>query len=123
MEKFGKIVIIYALSVVVSFSLALTIFKFYWPPLLVSMVITGIGGLIVILEWPEKSSRGRSGKRHGWNEQEKEMVRDRQDGKCAKCGKNPPRWEYHHKDGNRSNNSLSNCQGLFPNCHSVETHD
>jgi len=59
----------------------------------------------------------------GWSEVEKEQVRTRQDGKCAKCQKPPPaRWEYHHIDGDTSNNSLDNCEGLCPNCHSVKTH-
>jgi len=59
----------------------------------------------------------------GWSEVEKEQVRTRQDGKCAKCQKPPPaRWEYHHMDGDTSNNSLDNCEGLCPNCHSVKTH-
>ena len=61
--------------------------------------------------------------RHGWTEIEKEQVRIRQNGKCNKCGRPPPRWEYHHRNGDRSNNSLSNCVGLCPNCHSVMTHD
>jgi hypothetical protein len=61
--------------------------------------------------------------RRGWTVEEKEQVRLRQDGKCVHCGKPPPRWEYHHSDGDRSNNSLSNCIGLCPNCHSVETHE
>jgi hypothetical protein len=61
--------------------------------------------------------------RRGWTVDEKEQVRIRQDGKCAHCGKPPPRWDYHHVDGDRSNNSMSNCEGLCPNCHSVETHE
>jgi hypothetical protein len=61
--------------------------------------------------------------RKGWTVDEKEKVRIRQDGKCAHCAKPPPRWEYHHQDGDRSNNSLENCEGLCPNCHSVETHE
>jgi len=62
--------------------------------------------------------------RKGWTEVEKEQVRIRQDGKCAKCQKPPPaRWEYHHMDGDRSNNSLENCEGLCPNCHSIDTHE
>jgi len=61
--------------------------------------------------------------RKWWSEVEKEQVRIRQDGKCAKCQKPPPaRWEYHHMDGDTSNNSLDNCEGLCPNCHSVKTH-
>lgn len=61
--------------------------------------------------------------RRGWTEIQKEDVRIRQNGKCNKCGRPPPRWEYHHRDGDRSNNSLRNCEGLCPNCHSVKTHD
>jgi 5-methylcytosine-specific restriction endonuclease McrA len=61
--------------------------------------------------------------RKGWTVDEKEQVRIRQDGKCAHCNKPPPRWEYHHANGDRSNNSLENCEGLCPNCHSVETHE
>ena len=61
--------------------------------------------------------------RRGWTADEKEQVRIRQDGKCAHCGKPPPRWDYHHVDGDRSNNSLKNCEGLCPNCHSIETHE
>ena len=61
--------------------------------------------------------------RKGWTESEKEQVRINQDGKCAICQKPPPRWEYDHIDGNRSNDSVSNCQGLCPNCHSVKTNE
>ncbi len=61
--------------------------------------------------------------RKGWTVEEKEQVRIRQDGKCAHCGKPPPRWEYHHANGDRGNNSLENCEGLCPNCHSVQTHE
>jgi len=58
----------------------------------------------------------------GWTEVQKEKVRTRQDGKCAECQKPPPaRWEYYHLDGDRTNNSLENCEGLCPNCYSVKT--
>ena len=61
--------------------------------------------------------------RKGWSEKEKKQIRMKQDGKCAICLEPPPRWDYHHLDGNRSNDSLDNCQGLCPNCHSVKTHE
>jgi len=61
--------------------------------------------------------------RRGWNEEEKRRVRVRQDGKCARCHIPPPRWHYDHIDGDRSNNSMDNCQGLCPNCHDVKTHE
>ena len=72
---------------------------------------------------PNTQSQKNNNIRKGWTEIEKEQVRIRQEGKCQKCGRPPPRWEYHHKDGNRSNDSISNCQGLCPNCHSVKTNE
>jgi len=83
--------------------------------------------IIIIIAGIAKASSGKSEPesipRRGWTELEKEQVRIRQDGKCAKCQRPPPRWEYHHKDEDRSNNGLENCQGLCPNCHSIETNE
>jgi len=36
---------------------------------------------------------------------------------CSNCKKPPRHWEFHHKDGNRSNNSFSNCEGMCLDCH------
>ena len=91
--------------------------------------VLGIGLIVVIIlaiiaGRYRKKFLAESLPRKGWTEVEKEQVRIRQDGKCAKCQKPPPaRWEYHHVDGDTSNNSLENCEGLCPNCHSVKTHD
>ena len=84
-------------------------------PMIVFVVIIGLLS-------KRKKRSGKGGIRRGWTEDQKESVRNRQGGVCNKCGKHPPRWEYHHRDGNRSNNSLNNCEGLCPNCHSVKTH-
>ena len=90
-------------------------------------IVIGVIILIIIIAGIAKASSKESEPetvvRKGWTELEKEQVRIRQDGKCAKCQRPPPRWEYHHKDEDRSNNSLENCQGLCPNCHSIETHE
>lgn len=90
------------------------------------MGVAGFALPLLVLKELRKRTRGSrqiGGIRRGWDEDEKRQVRRRQDGRCNKCGDSPPRWEYHHRDGNRSNNSLSNCEGLCPNCHSVKTHD
>jgi len=92
----------------------------------IGYVIIGVIIIIIIIAGIAKASSKSEPEqviRKGWTEIEKEEVRIRQDGKCAKCHKPPPRWEYHHKDEDRSNNSLENCQGLCPNCHSIETHE
>jgi 5-methylcytosine-specific restriction endonuclease McrA len=41
--------------------------------------------------------------------------------KCAICKRGAGVWDYDHIDGNRSNNDISNCQALCPNCHAKKT--
>jgi len=40
---------------------------------------------------------------------------------CNDCRQSTQFWEFHHKDGVRSNNSPSNCEALCPNCHAEKT--
>jgi len=40
---------------------------------------------------------------------------------CNKCKQTPEFWEFHHRDGDSSNNSPSNCELLRPNCHAKKT--
>lgn len=96
-----------------------------WGFVILIVIIVILAGIVKSRGKSSVSSPPTSGPlpRRGWTELEKEQVRIYQNGKCNKCGRPPPRWEYHHKDGNRSNNSLRNCEGLCPNCHSVRTHD
>jgi hypothetical protein len=61
--------------------------------------------------------------RVNFTKKQKDDARNRQNGKCNKCDNYPPRWEYNHKDGDRSNNKDSNCEALCPDCHSVVTYD
>ena len=51
----------------------------------------------------------------------KNKILEKQKNKCAVCRKIPPLFHFDHKDGNRSNNNLKNCQALCPNCHSIKT--
>lgn len=51
----------------------------------------------------------------------KRQVLKNQDYKCAICKRNTGIWDYDHKNGDRSNNKLSNCQALCPNCHAKKT--
>ncbi len=88
--------------------------------LIIPLLLAGI--LIYDKYFKKNRRRGKGEVRRGWNENEKQDVRDRQGGVCNKCGDHPPRWEYHHKNGHSSDNRLSNCEALCPNCHSVKTH-
>jgi multisubunit Na+/H+ antiporter MnhB subunit len=53
-------------------------------------------------------------------EVKKQVLRD-QDHKCAICRRNKGTWDYDHIDGNRTNNDVSNCQALCPDCHAKKT--
>jgi hypothetical protein len=50
----------------------------------------------------------------------REVLKD-QNYKCAICKRSTEVWDYDHIDGNRSNNDISNCQALCPNCHAKKT--
>lgn len=47
----------------------------------------------------------------------KQKMLIRQNFRCASCGEFLEYPEFHHKDGNSSNNYISNCEVLCPNCH------
>lgn len=97
------------------------------------MMYVGIGIFVVIVfvaviakassSNSSSDSETKSFVRRGWTEDEKLEVRKRQHGVCKKCNNPPPRWQYDHIDGDHSNNDLSNCQGLCPNCHDVKTYE
>ena len=51
----------------------------------------------------------------------KKAVLARQLNRCGSCMSHYPRLQFHHKDRNHSNNSISNCQALCPNCHDMKS--
>jgi HNH endonuclease len=52
----------------------------------------------------------------------REVLKD-QNYNCAICKRSTGVWDYDHIDGNRSNNDISNCQALCPNCHAKKQGD
>lgn len=64
-------------------------------------------------------------KRRSFSPNVKSQVTNNQNGKCAYCRHSVSKLsrEFHHKDGNRSNNKMSNCQLLCSNCHSKITRE
>ena len=59
--------------------------------------------------------------RKDFSESNKESSRIIQGNVCNSCKKYTDLWEYHHRDGNRSNNNPSNCEALCPYCHTKIT--
>lgn len=68
-----------------------------------------------------KQKSTKSGKRKDFSEEDQIETQRRQDHRCAKCGKILNIVEYDHKDGDRTNNHVSNCQALCPTCHGIKS--
>ncbi len=51
----------------------------------------------------------------------KRVTLKKQRHKCAYCKWNTDIFDFDHKDGNRSNNKMSNCLALCPNCHAKKS--
>ena len=61
------------------------------------------------------------GKRKQFSKLTKQITLKKQKNRCASCGKKSKLWDYDHIDGDRTNNEISNCQALCPNCHANKT--
>ena len=49
------------------------------------------------------------------------IVLDNQNECCNLCGMYYEMLEFDHIDGDKTNNSIENCQALCPNCHTRKT--
>jgi len=70
------------------------------------------------------SNKGLSTKRNDFSSTIVSETWQRQNGKCVNCGNRFERSEMQadHKDGDRSNNTLENCELLCQPCHSATFH-
>ena len=80
------------------------------------------GFLVFVFPYSLKKRRSKrifnnSQTRRPFSEEQKTIARKRQDGRCLRCGQYPSIWEYHHRNGDRSNNDTSNCEAICPTCH------
>ena len=62
-----------------------------------------------------------SSKRENFSESIKEEVLRNQNHRCAHCNNLLTVVDFDHKDNDRSNNDITNCQALCPNCHAIKT--
>ena len=63
----------------------------------------------------------RTKERRYFSSEVKRRILKDQNYKCTICKKNTGVWDYDHKNGDKSNNKMSNCQALCPNCHAKKT--
>lgn len=62
----------------------------------------------------------RNETRRPFSETTKQIVMEKQNGRCKKCGRIPKHWNFDHVHG-RGDNSIENCQGLCLDCHQEKT--
>jgi len=76
---------------------------------------------IKLVEATEKKSKPKSAKRKQFSKNTKLLVLISQGNRCKSCGQNLDEINFDHIDGNSSNNYITNCQALCPNCHAKKT--
>lgn len=96
------------------------IIDFMFKPsiLLVLFTLTIIG---ITLKSIINTESKKSKERKGFAQLIRTNVLKKQDNKCDHCRKNLTVVDFHHKNGDRSDNRQRNCQALCPNCHAIET--
>lgn len=90
------------------------------PTQFVALVV--IGGLILAENTPKTYYYNpKPIPRKDFTESTKKSSRFIQGNACNRCKKYTDLWDYHHRDRDRSNNSLENCEALCPYCHAKKT--
>jgi hypothetical protein len=77
--------------------------------------------LVILLAWLLWNLRHRSKKRKPFTTETRRQVLKNQRFRCGICRTNAGIWDYDHRDGNRANNSKSNCLVLCPTCHAKKS--
>ena len=75
--------------------------------------------LLLMVDAARRTSKGD---KKNFSEIAKQVTRIIQNFLCARCGKPLGEvYDFHHVDGNRSNNDISNCEALCMECHAKLT--
>jgi len=69
----------------------------------------------------DKATKSKKDARRYFSRLVKQKVLIRQDFCCNLCLKPLDNADFHHIDGDRSNNNIWNCEALCPNCHAKKT--
>lgn len=80
-----------------------------------------LSGAIKLVESQKKKTKSKSAKRRQFSKRIKLLVLIYQGNRCKSCSQSLDEVNFDHIDGNSSNNHISNCQALCPNCHAKKT--
>jgi len=80
-----------------------------------------VEGLSVLVNKALSDNEKKLRKRKNFSKLTKETVLKKQRNRCKKCWRKMEPPHFDHIDGNRTNNDISNCQALCPNCHAKKT--
>lgn len=76
---------------------------------------------MILLIAKQDSHTPKMGIRRNFSKTVKQKTLARQAYRCRLCEKFLSVINFDHIDDNRSNNHISNCQALCPNCHAMKT--
>ena len=86
--------------------------------LVTKLVLTAIESII---KYSLRPDLARKTKRLNFPESTKQIVKILQGFRCKMCGRFLDVVNFDHVDDNRSNNHITNCRALCPNCHAKKT--
>jgi hypothetical protein len=86
-----------------------------------SIIFVIIVVIIAAIARKLKHRRGKYKERKDFSDAVKEKRLEKQHHRCADCNKVLNVVDWHHRNGDRSDNRESNCVALCPNCHAITT--
>jgi 5-methylcytosine-specific restriction endonuclease McrA len=87
-------------------------------PFVISVSVVIIIGAI---GWKISHRKAKYKVRQAFPDRLKEGVLEKQHHRCAACNRVLNVVDWHHRNGDRSDNRESNCVALCPNCHAIKT--
>jgi hypothetical protein len=77
--------------------------------------------IIAAIGWKITHRKAKYKVRQAFPDSVKEKVLEKQHHRCVDCNRILNVVDWHHRNGDRSDNRESNCLALCPNCHAIKT--
>jgi hypothetical protein len=77
--------------------------------------------IIGAIGWKITHRKAKYKVRQHFSDPVKEKILEKQHHRCADCNRVLNVVDWHHRNGDRSDNRESNCVALCPNCHAIKT--